>query len=138
MYSIKLLVNRLMPLFGKLISPCQSTFIPMRWIAENQVIVQELMHSFKKRKVKEGLVAMKVDFQRAYDRVNWRFLKLVLEKFGFPSTFGNWITVCVSSVSTSILINGGKFDGFKPTRGLRQGPIPLPLHSLSGSSCSDD
>jgi hypothetical protein len=43
------------------------------------------MHSFKTRKVKEGFVAMKVDLQKAYDRVHWDFLEVVLELFGFQS-----------------------------------------------------
>ena len=117
----KLLVSRLRPLLANLISPCQSTFIPDRWIAENQLIVQEILHSFKKRKVKGGFVVMKVDLPKAYDRVNWGFLKAVLEKFGFHGQFVNWIMQCVSSVSCSIMVNGGKTKSFKPSHGLRQG-----------------
>uniref|UniRef100_A0A2N9H629 Reverse transcriptase domain-containing protein n=1 Tax=Fagus sylvatica TaxID=28930 RepID=A0A2N9H629_FAGSY len=48
----KILVARIRPLLHKLISPCQSAFIPGRWIAENGVIVHEMLHSFKKRKTK--------------------------------------------------------------------------------------
>ena len=69
----KLLVEKLRPLLDKLISPTQSTFIPNRWIAENQIIVQELLYSFKTRKTKPGLMAIKLDLQKAYDRVNWKF-----------------------------------------------------------------
>ena len=116
----KILVSRLRLLLSNLISPCQSTFVPDRWIAENQLVVHELLHSFKKRKVKGGFVAMKVDLQKAYDRVNWDFLKAVLLKFGFSRIFVNWILQCVSSVSFSILVNGGKSKLFWPSRGLRQ------------------
>ena len=114
----KILVSRLRPLLPNLISPCQSTFIPDRWIVENQLIVQELMHSFKRRKVKGGFVAVKVDLQKAYDRVNWKFLRLVFKKFGFPERFVNWIMQFVSSVSSSVIINGGKTQWFRPSRGL--------------------
>lgn len=34
---------------------------------------------------------MKVDLQKAYDRVNWSFVKVVLVKFGFNEKFINWI-----------------------------------------------
>jgi hypothetical protein len=64
----KLLVSRLRPLLDKLISPSQFSFIPRRWIAENQLIVHELLHSFKRRKVKGGFLALKIDLQKAYDR----------------------------------------------------------------------
>uniref|UniRef100_A0A2N9IE03 Reverse transcriptase domain-containing protein n=1 Tax=Fagus sylvatica TaxID=28930 RepID=A0A2N9IE03_FAGSY len=71
----KILVSRLRPLLANLVSPYQLAFIPNTWIAENQLIVQELLHSSKRRKVKGGFVAVKVDLQKAYDRVNWTFLK---------------------------------------------------------------
>lgn len=57
----ELLVAKLRPLLHKIISPCQLAFIPCRWIVENQVIVHELLHSFKTRKVKSGFMAIKLD-----------------------------------------------------------------------------
>ena len=66
----KLLVDKLRPMLDKIISPTQSAFIPNRWIAENQIIVQEILHSFKSRRTKPGLMAIKLDLQKAYDRVN--------------------------------------------------------------------
>uniref|UniRef100_A0A2N9EZP9 Reverse transcriptase domain-containing protein n=1 Tax=Fagus sylvatica TaxID=28930 RepID=A0A2N9EZP9_FAGSY len=104
-----------------LISPAQSAFIPGRWITENQLIVQEILHSFKKRKVKGDFVALKLDLQKAYDRVNWVFLFTVLKKFGFSPQFIGWIMECISTVSFSVLVNGGKTKHFLPSWGLRQG-----------------
>jgi hypothetical protein len=117
----KLLVNRLRPFLDKLISPSQSAFIPGRWIAENQLTVHEILHSFKRRKVKGGFMALKIDLQKAYDRINWNFLQTVLTNFGFHDTFIKWIMQCVTTVSFSVLINGGKSKHFQPSRGLRQG-----------------
>jgi hypothetical protein len=54
----KLLVDRLRTVIWNLVSPAQFAFISGRWIAENQLIVQEILHSFKKRKVKGGFIAM--------------------------------------------------------------------------------
>ena len=67
-------MSRIRPFLPRFISPCQSAFIPGRWIAENQVIIQELIHSFKVKKIKAGQMAIKIDLQKAYDRVNWDFL----------------------------------------------------------------
>lgn len=66
----KLLVAKVRPILHKLISPRQFAFIPGRWIVENEVIVQEMLHSFRKRKVKQGFLAVKMDLQKAYDWVN--------------------------------------------------------------------
>ena len=77
----KLVVSKLRPILYKFISPFQSAFIPGRWIIENQMIVQEMLHGFKRRKAKDGLMAIKLDLQKAYDRINWRFLQTVLKFF---------------------------------------------------------
>ena len=58
---LKLLVEKLRPLLDKIISPTQSAFILNKWIAENQIIVQEMLHSFKTRRTKLGLMAIKLD-----------------------------------------------------------------------------
>lgn len=117
----KLIIIKLRPLLDKIISLAQSAFLPDRWIVENQVIVQELLHGFKTRKTKPSLMAIKLDLQKAYDRVNWRFINSVLLHLGFNETFTNWIHACISSVTFEIIVNGGKSESFKPTRGLRQG-----------------
>ena len=66
-------------------------------------------------------MAIKLDLQKAYDKVNWKFLYAVLLHFGFNETFTNWIMSYVSSVLFEVVVNWGKLAGFKPSRGLRQG-----------------
>lgn len=73
-----LLVSKHRPLLHNLVSPYQSVFSPIKWIVENQAIVQELLHNFETRKVKSELMAIKLDLQKAYDRLNWSLLKMTL------------------------------------------------------------
>uniref|UniRef100_A0A2N9GUD6 Reverse transcriptase domain-containing protein n=1 Tax=Fagus sylvatica TaxID=28930 RepID=A0A2N9GUD6_FAGSY len=70
----KIIVARLRPILERLISPTQAAFVPGRWIAENTVIVHEIVHTFQKKKKGKGLLGIKLDMQKAYDRVEWQFL----------------------------------------------------------------
>ena len=55
---------------GKLVSPMRSSFVKGRHILDNIIIVHELIHSMGKRRGKKGVIAIKVDLDKAYDRLN--------------------------------------------------------------------
>ena len=42
--------------------------------AKNEVVLQEILHSFRRRNLMDGMLATKLDHQKASDRVKWRFL----------------------------------------------------------------
>ena len=65
---------RLRPLLDKLLDLAQIAFVPNRNIAENVFLAQEVMHSFSTTKTKKGFVGLKLDFQKAYDRLELPFL----------------------------------------------------------------
>lgn len=84
-------------------------------------VVHKLLHSFKSKKVKNGFIVLKLDLQKVYDRINWKFIQVVILNLGFSNTFIRWIMACLSSVSFEVLVNGGKSNHFVLRRVLRQG-----------------
>ncbi|GJZ20273.1 reverse transcriptase domain-containing protein [Tanacetum coccineum] len=85
--------------------PNQSAFVPGRSITDNILLTQELMHNYHLDRGPPRC-AFKVDIQKAYDTVDWNFLRMTLHGFGFHETMVSWIMECVSSTSYSICING--------------------------------
>lgn len=72
-----------------------------------------------------------MDIQKAYDTVNWAFLRSILVGFGFHHKMVDWIMVCVSSTSYSICVNGDLHGWFQGKRDLRQGdPLSPYLFTL--------
>uniref|UniRef100_A0A803Q6A7 Reverse transcriptase domain-containing protein n=1 Tax=Cannabis sativa TaxID=3483 RepID=A0A803Q6A7_CANSA len=117
----KILANRIKPLLPSLICPTQAAFVPGRNIHDNNVIVQEIIHSFNRKKGKEGLFAIKIDLVKAYDRLSWKFIDHMLACYGVPQQFRLWISQCISTTSLNICLNGGPVGSLKPACGLRQG-----------------
>jgi hypothetical protein len=114
-------VSRLRPIIGNLVSPFQAAFVPGRRGLDNVVIAQELIHSIHRKKGRVGQLILKLDLEKAYDRLEWDFIREVLTFFKFSPPFVDLVLECVSTSSFSILVNGGQLENFKPSRGIRQG-----------------
>lgn len=99
---IKVIVNRLKPLMGQLAGACQSSFIPGCQSEDNLVIMQEDIHNMKSKKGKKGCVAIEVDLEKAYDRVNWDFLEKILWAASFGLTLTQLIMFCIRSTKLSL------------------------------------
>ncbi|CAJ2645224.1 unnamed protein product [Trifolium pratense] len=117
----KVIVNRIKPLLDGIISPYQSSFIPGRTIHHNIIVAQEMVHSMAKMKGKKMFMSIKIDLEKAYDRLNWNFVEQCLAESKFPPKLINIIHHCITTPSFKILWNGEKTDMFSPTRGIRQG-----------------
>jgi hypothetical protein len=90
----KIFVSRLRPIMGNLVSPFQVAFVPGRRGLDNVVIAQELIHSIHRKKGRMGQLILKLDLEKAYDRLEWDFIREVLIFFKFPP-FVDLILECV-------------------------------------------
>ena len=102
-----------------LIGEAQIAFVSGRQVLDGALVANEIVHWLKKKK-KAG-VLLKMDFQKAYNSVDWEALDMVLAVMGFGSNWRNWVQKCISTASISILINRSPTKPFKMERGLRQG-----------------
>ncbi|XP_071905711.1 uncharacterized protein [Coffea arabica] len=116
----KVLSTRINQLLPRLILEFQTGFIPGRGIQDNVLLAQELILDLDK-KLRHPNVILKLDMEKAYDRVDWGFLLYMLREFGFKEGVVDLVFRLVSNVWFSVLVNGELTGFFKSTRGVRQG-----------------
>lgn len=118
----KVLANRLKPFIDGIISEQQSAFITGRQIQDNIIVAHEVFHFLKHKKSgPKSSVAIKLDLNKAYDKVCWDFLLKVMERMGFDRRWIVWVQQCICTIKYSINVNGGQICDVMPNRGLRQG-----------------
>jgi hypothetical protein len=100
----KIIARRFKKILSKNISEQQFVFLEGRQIHEAIGIAQEGLHSMKTRNLKGAV--LKIDLSKAYDRVSWLYIQLLLTHLGFEVPFITWIMSCLTSASFAVLING--------------------------------
>ncbi|XP_019167308.1 PREDICTED: uncharacterized protein LOC109163041 [Ipomoea nil] len=100
----KMITRRMKPLMDSIISESQSAFIPGRLITDNILIASEVGHYLNRKQC--GVVgwgALKLDMAKAYDRMEWPFLKGMMMALGFNDKWIELIMTCVTTVSYNFL-----------------------------------
>lgn len=115
----KALANRFITFLPQLIHVNQTGYIQDRNITENLRTISDILHYTKEENLPGLLVC--IDFQKAFDSVEWDFLRQVLDKFNFGKSFTSWIKTLYSGVSSCITNNGHVSPNFNLGRGVRQG-----------------
>jgi len=107
----------------------QSAFIKGRYILESVVVAHEIVHSIHSSHI-PGVV-LKLDYEKAYDRVSWDFLFEVFKTRNFSPVWTNWMELLVKGGSVGVNMNGEESSFFSPGKELRQGdPISPFLFNL--------
>lgn len=121
MYKVlsKILTNRSRKVIHMVISECQIAFINGRQILDGVLIVNEVVDLALKGK--EDMVLFKVNFEKAYKSVSWKFLDYMIKRMGLGETWRKLIRECLSTARVSVLVNGSPIEEFDVGRRLRQG-----------------
>lgn len=106
----KVLAKRMKRVMGKLIGATQSDFIKDRYILDGVVVLNEAIEDV--RKTIEKRLFCKVDFAKAFNSVNWKYLLDMMKCMNFPEKWIMWIKECITTAKANVLVNGslsGKF-----------------------------
>lgn len=114
------MANRMQAILEDIISSSQCAFVPHRSIVSNILICQELVRNYT-RVNSAARCLMKVDLRKAYDSVEFSFIKDVMMGLGFPEVFVQMMMTCITYAQFAIIINGVPHGYFRGRRGLRQG-----------------
>ncbi|KAK1660258.1 hypothetical protein QYE76_048417 [Lolium multiflorum] len=88
----KCMVNRLRPMLGEIVSINQSAFVPGRLITDNALVAFECLHFIEQNtNQSKNYCAYKLDLSKAYDRVDWDFLRKVMQRMGFSHRWVDWV-----------------------------------------------
>ncbi|XP_056692042.1 uncharacterized protein [Spinacia oleracea] len=109
---------------GKLLKEANHTVVTL--IPKTKCPKNDLVRHYGRKGVKPSCL-MKIDLQKAYDTVDWQFLKEMKEYLEFPTQFVDIVMECVTTPKFSVTINGSMHGLFKSHRGLRQGDLLSPL-----------
>lgn len=81
--------------------------------------MQEVISLFKNKHKKKGLILLKIDLEKAFDRLEWSFIRETILYLGFLTNFIKIIMSCITTSEITILVNGGRTNFFKPSKGIR-------------------
>jgi hypothetical protein len=98
--------------------PAQNAFLGGRNMAANINLMREILRYYCRKRASPRCI-IKIDFRKAFDYVQWPFLKQLMNPF--PDHFVHLVMMCVETTSFSVAVNGDLFGFFAGKCGVRQG-----------------
>eukprot|EP00253_Pinus_taeda_P022096 PITA_22096 len=119
----KIIAERMKPVLNLFITRDQHAFLKDRNIWDAVTLTQECLFSMLSNNIKAAI--LKIDLKKAYDCVDWGFLRILLAKIGLRSKGIEWIMACVENVNYSVIINGIPSPFFTAERDLIRAALSL-------------
>ena len=117
----KILAFRIKKVLPNIIHHNQSGYVEERYIGETIRTIYDIME-FTKNEGISGILAF-LDFEKAFDSIEWNFISRCLEVFGFGADFRKWVSILYTDVS-SCVSNNGLHSDFLTSRGVFDKGIP--------------
>jgi hypothetical protein len=115
----KCLASRLCKVLPHIIDEDQTGYVKGRFIGCNIRQIEDIIIHSELNKT-PGII-LTIDFEKAFDSVNWNFIDKSLEAFNLGPTFRGFIKTLYKNISSTVINNGKISDWFSPKRGVRQG-----------------
>ncbi|KAL6216654.1 hypothetical protein ACLB2K_009875 [Fragaria x ananassa] len=90
----------------------------LKQITDDEILEAPGPDDFQRKSGRNGAMAVKLDLEKAYDLLDWSYIKACLLRFGFHYDWIELVMHCVKSVSFSIILNGSPQGWFQPSRGI--------------------
>ena len=121
------MAKRLEKVLPSIIHSNQNAFVKGRSIFDAVRTIDDMVDYTKRNGLAGLLIA--IDFEKAFDTLNFNFLIRTLHKFNFGPSFIHWIRVLYKNVSSCVINNGFTTAPFSLGRGVRERPaLSLPIH----------
>ncbi len=126
----KILASRMKKVLHLIIDEDQTGYIEGRFIGQNIRTIEDVIFYCDNENT-PGII-LTVDYEKAFDSLNWNFMIKSLEMFNFGASFINWIKTLYNNIEAAVINNGHVSEFFKPERGIRQGcPLSAYLFLLA-------
>ena len=113
----KVILQRLKSYIANIINPCQAGFVPGCRMSDNIILVQEIIRTMVCKTGPKGHVALKLDLDKVYDRLEWSFIQETLEFFQIPPSLIKLFMNMISLTRFHIMWNGSPLPAIILSRG---------------------
>jgi exonuclease III len=113
------IANRIKTVLPTLVSDDQTGFMSGRYMGDNLRLIYDTIAYLDEQNL-PGLL-LNIDFEKAFDSLDWSFMFKVLRAFGFGEDICRWISTFYNNIKSAVIINGTISPWFSVNRGCRQG-----------------
>ena len=123
--AARVIAGRLLKVIHLVVANDQTCGVPGRYIGENVAFLRDVVEYAESSNCSVAILSL--DQEKAFDRVEWSFMRATLLKMGFGASFVHWVDLFYCDVQSSVNVNGYVSPFFSLSRGVRQGCPLSPL-----------